>query len=60
MVTARQAGLVAFLGLIPTAAYAVQSPEVFPYVAVLNTVLISAAVYLMLSPAGDGQTAAGA
>jgi hypothetical protein len=60
MVTARQAGLVALLGLIPTAAYAVQSPEVFPYVAILNTVLIAAAVYLMLSPVGAEQTASSA
>ena len=58
MVTARQAGLVAFLGLIPTAAYAVQSPEVFPYVAVLNTALIGAALYVMMSPSEDSASPA--
>lgn len=57
MVTARQAGLAALLGLIPTAGYAVWSPEMFPYVAVLNTVLIATAVYLMMSPSDAEKTA---
>lgn len=57
MVTPRQATLAALLAVVPTAGYAVWSPEAFPYVAVLNTVLIAAALYVMTSPAEAGSPA---
>lgn len=58
MVTPRQAALVALLALLPTAGYAVWSPEMFPYVAVLNTALIVAALYVMMSPSEDSASPA--
>jgi hypothetical protein len=58
MVTPRQAALAALLGLAPTVGYAVWSPEAFPYVAVLNTVLIAAALYVMMSPSEDSASPA--
>ncbi len=57
MVTPQKAALVALLALIPTAGYAVWSPETVSYIAVVNTVLIAGAVYLMLSPTEDADTA---
>lgn len=57
-VTPRQAALVALLALLPTAGYAVWSPETFPYVAVLNTALIGAALYVMMSPSEDSASPA--
>ncbi|MDZ7688906.1 MAG: hypothetical protein U5J64_09340 [Halobacteriales archaeon] len=57
MVTPRQATLVALLALVPTAGYAFWSPESTPYLAVVNTVLITAAVYFMLSPAEGNENA---
>ena len=53
MVTPRQAGLAALLGLVPTTGYAVSTPEVFPYVSVVNVVLIGTALFLMTSPAEE-------
>ncbi|MCX2819134.1 hypothetical protein EGH25_07185 [Haladaptatus sp. F3-133] len=53
MVTPRQAIFATALGLVPTTGYAVWSPEVFPYVAVVNVVLITVALYLMMSPSQE-------
>ena len=41
------------LGVVPTAGYALWSPEVASYLAVVNTVLIALSVYLMLSPTDE-------
>lgn len=41
------------MGLVPTTGYAVSTPEVFPYVSVVNVVLIGAALFLMTSPAEE-------
>ena len=46
------------MALIPTTGYAVWSPETIPYIAVVNTVLITASVYLMLSPAESAEDVA--
>jgi hypothetical protein len=53
MVTTRQAAVAALLGVVPTTGYALWSPEAFPYVSVLNVVLIFVALYLMVSPAEE-------
>jgi hypothetical protein len=53
MVSPRQAGLAALLAVVPTTGYAVWSPEAFPYVSVVNVVLITAALYVMMSPAHE-------
>ena len=53
MVTSRQAAFAALLGVIPTTGYAVWSPEAFPYVSVVNVLLITASLYLMTSPAEE-------
>ncbi|MFP4174269.1 MAG: cytochrome-ba3 oxidase subunit [Halobacteriales archaeon] len=58
MVTSRQAMLAALLGVVPTTGYAVWSPEMFPYVSVVNVVLITAALYLMTSPSADSASPA--
>jgi len=54
MVSPQTAGtIMVLLGIVPTAGYAVWSPEVASYLAVVNTVLIAASMYLMLSPADE-------
>jgi len=54
MVAPRKAAAVtALLTVFPTTAYATMSPEASPYLAVVNTVLIATALYLMMSPADD-------
>lgn len=53
MVSPRQVGLLALLAVVPTTGYAVRGPELFPYVAVVNVVLITAALYVMMSPADE-------
>jgi hypothetical protein len=58
MVTSRQAGFAALLGLVPTTGYALWSPEMFPYVSVVNVVLITMALYLMMSPSQESVTPA--
>lgn len=49
----KAAGVAALLTVIPTMGYAYWSPEASPYLAVVNTVLIAAALYLMMSSADD-------
>jgi hypothetical protein len=53
MVTSRQAALAALLGVVPTTGYAISTPEMFPYVSVVNVVLIGVALFLMTSPAEE-------
>jgi len=57
-VEAQNAALVALLGLLPVVGYAVWSTELSPYLAVVNTVIISVAFYLMLSPSDSEVTSA--
>lgn len=54
MLTPRQATLVALAALVPTTAYAVWSPEVTPYMALVNVVIMATAFFLMMGPSDNG------